>query len=410
MASAFRRGGSGPYIASWRDEHGKWRQTKGAASKADTERLARRLEREADQRVRQRVALDPFERHAAAPIADHVDAYVASLRQRGKSHEYVVQIEAIVRRVIQAADIHSIRDLDPVVLAEAIDGLPRLSGSFTKKTGPAKKPAPASERTKATYASRMRSFARWLVKAQRLKSNPLEALSFGDGAAGAGRVRRALTVAEAARLLAAAEARPEQELRTVRRGPLAGKRSPKEPPPRALARARLLGLRRKTIYLTVLWTGLRRNELASLAWGDLHLDDPQPAIQLRAQTTKSKRAARLPVHPQLLAALQEWRRSQVAAPAAEATVFEALPDMKAFRADLKAAQIPFEVPGRGVLDFHALRTSFGTLLATIGVPLRVRQAAMRHANPRLTETVYLDEDLLPLFEHVTAAPAIALAK
>ena len=52
-------------------------------------------------------------------------------------------------------------------LAEAIDGLPRLSGSFTKKTGPAKKPAPASERTKATYASRMRSFARWLVKAQR---------------------------------------------------------------------------------------------------------------------------------------------------------------------------------------------------------------------------------------------------
>jgi hypothetical protein len=35
---------------------------------------------------------------------------------------------------------------------------------------------------------------------------------------------------------------------------------------------------------------------------------------------------------------------------------------------------------------------------------------MRHADPRLTETVYLDEDLLPLFEHVTAAPAIALAR
>ena len=91
-------------------------------------------------------------------------------------------------------------------------------------------------------------------------------------------------------------------------------------------------------------------------------------------------------------------------------MFEALPDMKAFRADLEAAQIPFELPGRGVLDFHSLRMSFGTLLATVGVPLRVRQAAMRHADPRLTETVYLDEDLLPLFEHVTAAPAIALAR
>ena len=73
--------------------------------------------------------------------------------------------------------LRALADLDPVVLAEAIDRLPRRSGSFTRKPGPAKKPAPASERTKATYASRMRNFARWLVKAQRLKSNPLEALS-----------------------------------------------------------------------------------------------------------------------------------------------------------------------------------------------------------------------------------------
>ncbi|MFM9145899.1 MAG: tyrosine-type recombinase/integrase, partial [Phycisphaerales bacterium] len=72
---------------------------------------------------------------------------------------------------------------------------------------------------------------------------------------------------------------------------------------------RTLGLRRKTIYLTALWTGLRRNELARLAWGDLRLDDPQPSIHLRAETTKAKRAARLPVHAQLLGALQAWRQA-----------------------------------------------------------------------------------------------------
>ncbi len=55
---------------------------------------------------------------------------------------------------------------------------------------------------------------------------------------------------------------------------------------------------------------------------------------------------------------------------------------------------------------HALRTTFRARLATIGVPCDIRQAAMRHADPRLTETIYLDEDLLPLFEHVAAAPAI----
>jgi Xaa-Pro aminopeptidase len=93
-------------------------------------------------------------------------------------------------------------------------------------------------------------------------------------------------------------------------------------------------------------------------------------------------------------------------PHPEVLVFPSLPDMKAFRADLDAAGIPYKVQGRGKIDFHALRKTFGTLLATAGVPRRVRQAAMRHADPRLTETIYLDEDLLPLFEHVAAAPAI----
>lgn len=82
--------------------------------------------------------------------------------------------------------------------------------------------------------------------------------------------------------------------------------------------------------------------------------------------------------------------------------------MKAFRADLEAAQIPFEIPRRGVIGFHALRTTFGTRLATIGFPRRIRHAAMRHADPPLTETVYLDEGLLPLFEHVTTSRAIGL--
>jgi hypothetical protein len=55
---------------------------------------------------------------------------------------------------------------------------------------------------------------------------------------------------------------------------------------------------------------------------------------------------------------------------------------------------------------------YATRYATFGGGLRSDQRAFAGygADPRLTETVYLDEDLLPLFEHVTAAPAIALAK
>jgi hypothetical protein len=113
------------------------------------------------------------------------------------------------------------------------------------------------------------------------------------------------------------------------------------------------------------------------------------------------------IPPAVFDALRAWLLVQVIDPAPDATMFAALPDMKAFRSDLEAAQIPLEMPGRGVIDFRALRTTFGTRLATIGVPRCIRRAAMRHVDPRLTETVYLDEDLLPLFEYVTAAPAIA---
>lgn len=37
---------------------------------------------------------------------------------------------------------------------------------------------------------------------------------------------------------------------------------------------------------------------------------------------------------------------------------------------------------------------------------RIRQAAMRHADPRLTETTYMDEEVLPVFEHVSGLPPL----
>jgi integrase len=65
------------------------------------------------------------------------------------------------------------------------------------------------------------------------------------------------------------------------------------------------------------------------------------------------------------------------------------------------------VPGRGVVDFHALRKTFGTWLAAGGIPRRLRQAAVRHASPEPTETTYMDKDELPVFENLSAMPTIA---
>lgn len=60
-----------------------------------------------------------------------------------------------------------------------------------------------------------------------------------------------------------------------------------------------------------------------------------------------------------------------------------------------------------VLDLHALRHTYGTLLAAAGVPLQVAQRAMRHSDVRLTTNVYTDPRLLDLRAAVEALPHIA---
>jgi hypothetical protein len=115
---------------------------------------------------------------------------------------------------------------------------------------------------------------------------------------------------------------------------------------------------------------------AQAGWGDLKLEGDRPSIDLRAATAKSRKAARIPVYGELRQALQEWREAQAEPPSASSSLFPSLLDMKAYRADLALAGIRFEVPGRGVVDFHALRKTFGTWLAAGGIP-RGRAASVR---------------------------------
>ena len=160
--------------------------------------------------------------------------------------------------------------------------------------------------------------------------------------------RRALSMAEIARLLDAAERRPLLELQTIRIGPNAGKRVAKVKP-RTEAKAVRRGRERRLVYLLAVWTGLRRNEIRQLTWGDVCLETVPGHILLRARTTKSKRADSLPIHPQLADALRAWRPKD-----AEPTdyVVSTVPDMKCLRADLALAGIPAKDEAGRYVDFH----------------------------------------------------------
>lgn len=68
-------------------------------------------------------------------------------------------------------------------------------------------------------------------------------------------------------------------------------------------------------YMAAALTGLRKSELQQVVWDDIHLDSDRPHIRVRANTTKNRKEAILPLHPQLVAELQAIRPSEVNASA-----------------------------------------------------------------------------------------------
>jgi integrase len=191
-------------------------------------------------------------------------------------------------------------------------------------------------------------------------------------------------------------------MRTVRhgknKGKLVGKLSDS-----ALAKAQRIGANRRLAYLLAIWTGLRRSELKALRWSDVAFGVLPISIRLRAETTKSKRADSIALHPQIE---QELRAVRPKDKDDDGLILQCVPSIRAFHADCQAAGIDLGSRITGFVDFHALRKTLSTMMATHGMSQRARQAHMRHTDPRLTEGTYMDERLLPIADELAKLPAI----
>ncbi len=124
---------------------------------------------------------------------------------------------------------------------------------------------------------------------------------------------------------------------------------------------------------------------------------------LDAQDSKSGHGASIPLHSDVV---DELRRYLADRPDAhyDDKLFDAPPTIRIFDADCEAAGIPkTDVRGR-VIDIHALRHTFGTLLSASGVHPRTAMAAMRHSRMELTMNYYTDPSLLDVTGAVNALP------
>jgi hypothetical protein len=161
---------------------------------------------------------------------------------------------------------------------------------------------------------------------------------------------------------------------------------------------------RKVAYLTAVYTGLRRSEMAALERDDLHLEGEKPFINVRASTTKNHQQAVIALHPDLVA---ELRLHVTTLPANTSRIFSGvMPTMKRFKADLIAAGIEF-INAKGYrADFHSLRHTLATNLARAGTAPRVAMEIMRHSDMRLTSKTYTDAGLLPVADAVLKLPSL----
>lgn len=229
--------------------------------------------------------------------------------------------------------------------------------------------------------------------------------------------------AELVKLLDVTRRRPFVEAMTVRRGERKGKTTANVKPG-IRERLEWVGRERALIYKTLVLTGLRKGELASLTVDQLFLDGPAPYAILDAADEKNREGSEIAIRADLAADLSQWLSDKLKRVQSEAIrngnpIPSRLPGSTPvlnvptklyaiLNRDLKLAGIAKKDDRGRVLDVHALRTTFGTLLSKGGVNPRTAQSAMRHSTIDLTMNVYTDPRLLDIHEAVERLPALPL--
>ena len=365
----FKRNERGPWIARWFDHDGKRKErSTGTTDRAAAERiLAKRI---ADAALRRDGVVDArADRYAGAerfPLSEHIVDWEAALAAKGITRKQIALLLTRVEALLGTVKAERLSDLSASAIRTAIGALHTGGKSL---------------QTCHHYLRAIKQFTRWLKRDGRIRDDVLAHLSGYNASTDRRHERRPLTAEELRLLIDAAERGP------VWRG-MAG-------PDRAMS------------YRVATGTGFRASELRSLTPASFHLDADPPAVVLRAASSKRRRDDVQPIRLDLA----EMLRPSLAGKPANDPVFEAMPEKTALmvKADLRRAKAwwikttcdhrerrerwrsnflaVIDDTGR-VVDFHALRATYITLLVKGGVSVKVAQELARHSDPRLTMNVY----------------------
>ena len=267
--------------------------------------------------------------HLCEPFADHFAAYVLSLGTKDVSAKYLTEIGRAATRLTRDCQFDRLGDicLHPV-----------------ERWLTARKSEGMSASTRNAYVEALTGFCNWAVANRRLATNPLARLAKADEKSDRRRQRRSMTEAELVTLLQVARMRPlaeygreavsvdDDEAEANGNSPkrsnwtkaaltldtmqAAAKRARERLAnnPEFVENLERLGRERALIYKTLVLTGLRKGELASLTVGQLELDGPMPFAVLDAADEKNRQGSTIPLRADLANDLRDYAEAVYASP------------------------------------------------------------------------------------------------
>ena len=358
---------NGKYQGNYFDYMGKRRFFVGTMRKAETLKMAQRLEDDHRQiRLGYRPVPKSAEKHRNKPFAEAAAEYVAWGRMQGGRRGgpwgkvHADKKERHLQLWQETLGLETLSDLDGI--------LPRVEVVLRELSEQGR-----AGRTIRNIVDAITTFCTWSIARGYLMENPLADLGKIDTTPGW--ERRALTLEEIRRLLNVA---PEH---------------------------------RRMLYQAAMLSGLRAGELQALTRD--HLDTQLCGLNLDAAWTKNRRKGFQPLPERLVQRLAAYADTGVVAqlykrffpcfPDAErALLYVPSHPARELDEDLEAAGIP-KVTKDGKMDFAALRNSYVTLAAEAGANVKELQTLARHSTPVLTLNVYAksrDERLAELAERI----------
>lgn len=340
------------YSIRYSDTRGRPQACRGYADQRASNQLAARLEKSVA--LGNEGMIDPFADTRRQLLTEHLKDYLAALALRGRSAKYQYVTNKRITKIIKETEWKTFDDITLEKFDEwrsARVGKPRSSGKSLNQ-----------------HLDAISAMLNWgaskLVK--RFPNNPLQGTpklphfpTFQ---------RQAIHEADLAKLFDAAP------------------------------------IERRRIYFFAVATGLRRQEIEDLQWGDVVIDTPIPFLALRDYATKARRADTFGLRAEVVEMLRELRPANFSD---TGKVFQdGVPAVETLLTDLRLAGV--EVPEEGGLDridFHALRTTLGSLIGKVGISERVGMELLRVTDPRLLRKTYCDPRV---FETARAAQAIPI--